>query len=118
MPAESIEHRQGGGDASPCAARTSRKGSGSRQAGVSIETAVVLDGKVETRRITGTRPNTPILVVGRIIWGKDGENDSFVPFHVGPDLKLPEKEGRALRSLQHRSDQAQSPGAEWRRAVR
>jgi len=33
--------------------------------------------------------------VGRIIWGKGGENDSFVPFHVGPDLKLPEKEGRA-----------------------
>ena len=27
--------------------------------------------------------------------GKDGANDSFVPFHVGPDLKLPEKEGRA-----------------------
>jgi len=26
--------------------------------------------------------------------GKNGENDSFVPFHVGPDLKLPESEGR------------------------
>jgi len=33
--------------------------------------------------------------VGRIVWGKDGEDDTFVPFHVGPDLKQPEKPGRA-----------------------
>ena len=33
-------------------------------------------------------------MVGRLTWGKNGENDRFVPFHVGPDLKLPEKEGR------------------------
>lgn len=34
-------------------------------------------------------------MVGRIIRGKDGGIDSFVPFHVGPGLKLPGKEGRA-----------------------
>jgi hypothetical protein len=33
--------------------------------------------------------------VGRIVWGTDGEDDRFVPFQVGPDLKLPETEGRA-----------------------
>ena len=54
----------------------------------------MLGGKEQPRRITGTRPNTPIFVVGRLTWGMNGANDSFVPFHVGPDLKLPEKEGR------------------------
>jgi hypothetical protein len=36
--------------------------------------------------------------VGRITWGKDGADDSFVPFpDIGPDLKLPEKEGRHFK---------------------
>ena len=88
------EHRQGGGIIS-LRSEDLKEGIGFKATGRQYETAVVRDGKVETRRITGTRPNTPILVVGRIVWGKDGGNDSFVPFHVGPDLKLPEKEGRA-----------------------
>ena len=88
------EHRQGGGIVT-LRSEDLKEGVGFKATGRQYETAVVLGGKVETRRITGTRPNTPILVVGRITWGKDGETDSFVPFHVGPDLKLPEKEGRA-----------------------
>ena len=88
------EHRQGGGIVT-LRSEDLKEGIGFKASGSQYETAVVLGGKVEARRITGTRPNTPILVVGRVIWGKDGEIDSFVPFHVGPDLKLPEKEGRA-----------------------
>lgn len=88
------EHRQGGGMVT-LRSEDLKEGVGFKSHVRQYETAVVLDGKVQPRRITGTRPNTPILVVGRIIWGKDGSDDSFVPFHVGPDLKLPEKEGRA-----------------------
>lgn len=71
-----------------------KQGVGFKGTGRQYETVIVLDGKEQRRRITSTRPKTPILVVGKISWGKNGENDSFVPFHVGPDLKLPEKEGR------------------------
>lgn len=88
------EHRNGGGIVT-LRSEDLKEGVGFKSHARQYETAVVLDGKVLPRRITGTRPNTPILVVGRITWGKDGESDSFVPFHVGPDLKLPEKEGRA-----------------------
>jgi hypothetical protein len=58
-------------------------------------TVVVKDGEVGSHLITGMRPKTPTLVVGKITWGKDGEPDSFVSLHVGPDLKRPEKYGRA-----------------------
>lgn len=88
------EHRQGGGTVT-LRSEGLKEGVGFRSHVSQYETAVVLDGKVQPRRITGTRPNTPVFVVGRIIWGKYGEDDSFVPFQVGPDLKLPEKEGRA-----------------------
>ena len=88
------EHRQGGGIVTLRSADM-KEGVGFKASGRQYETAVVLAGKVMPRRITGTRPNTPILVVGRIDWGEDGEDDRFVPFHVGPDLELPEKEGRA-----------------------
>ncbi|MFT5410979.1 MAG: hypothetical protein ACI9NC_003712 [Verrucomicrobiales bacterium] len=91
---QEFTHRSGGGIVT-LRSEDMKEGVGFKASGRQYETAVVLDGKVQPRRITGTRPNTPILVVGRIIWGKGGENDSFVPFHVGPDLKLPEKEGRA-----------------------
>ncbi len=89
-----LEHRQGGGIVTLRSADM-KEGVGFQATGRQYETAVVLDGKVMPRRITGTRPNTPTLVVGRIVWGKDGEKDSFVPFHVGPDLQRPEEEGRA-----------------------
>jgi hypothetical protein len=34
-------------------------------------------------------------VVGKITWGKDGENDLYVPYMPGFDLKQPEKHGRS-----------------------
>mgnify|MGYP001823296343 FL=1 len=91
---EEHTHRQGGGIVT-LRSEDMQEGIGFKASGRQYETAVVVDGNVQPRRITGTRPNTPILVVGRITWGKDGKNDSFVPYQVGPDLKLPEKHGRA-----------------------
>ena len=88
-----ITHRNGGGTLT-LRSEDMQEGVGFKAGGRQYETLVVLGGKEQPRRITGTRPNTPILVVGRLTWGKNGGNDSFVPFHVGPDLKLPEKEGR------------------------
>ena len=72
-----------------------QQGVGFESNGRQYETAVVLDGKIHNRRITNIRGNGTTLVLARITWGQGGENDSFVPFtKIGPDLKLPEKEGR------------------------
>jgi hypothetical protein len=89
-------HRSGGGVVTLRSADM-QEGVGLRGSGRQYETVIVIGGKEKAVRITGTRPNTPILVVARITWGKNGENDSIVPFHVGPDLKLPEKEGRHFK---------------------
>ena len=91
---EEPEHRNGGGVVT-LRSEDMKEGVGFK-AGGQYETVVVRDGKVKGVRITGSRKNASILVVGRIVWGKDGADDSFVPFHVGPDLKLPEKHGRAF----------------------
>ena len=93
FPGQEHGTRNGGGTVT-LRSEDMKEGVGFTATSRQYETAVVLDGKMQMRRIAGTRPNTPILVVGRIIWGKDGENDSFVPFLVGPDLKLPEEHGR------------------------
>ena len=91
FPGQEQTHRNGGGVVT-LRSENMKEGVGFKATGRQYETAVVLDGKVQPRRITSTRQNTPTLVVARIIWGKDGENDSFVPFpQVGPDLKLPRK---------------------------
>ena len=58
------------------------------------QTAVVVNGQLMGRRITSSKLETPTLVVGKIVWGKDGENDSFVPYTPGHDLKQPEEHGR------------------------
>jgi hypothetical protein len=94
LDGQEYTHRQGGGIVT-LRSEDMMEGVGFKSSGRQYETAVVLEGKVQPRRITGTRPNTPILVVGSITWGKDGADDSFVPYHVGPDLRLPEKHGRA-----------------------
>ena len=91
--APQLTHRSGGGIVT-LRSEDMQEGVGFKGTGRQYETVVVVEGKEQPRRITGTRPNTPILVVGRLTWGVGGADDSFVPFHVGPDLKLPEKEGR------------------------
>jgi len=86
-------HRSGGGMFTLRSADM-QEGVGFKGSSRQYETVVIMEGKEKAVRITGTRPNTPILVVGRITWGKDGENDAFVPFFPTPDLKCPEEHGR------------------------
>ncbi|MDT8390348.1 MAG: sialate O-acetylesterase [Lentisphaeria bacterium] len=93
FPGQEYTNRNGGGMVT-LRSEDMREGVGFTASGRQYETAVVLDGKSRAVRIAGTRPNTPILVVGRLTWGRNGENDSFVPYLVGPDLELPEKHGR------------------------
>jgi hypothetical protein len=93
FPGQEYTHRNGGGTVT-LTSEDMKEGIGFRATRRQYETAVVLDGKVERTRIAGTRENTSILVVARITWGKDGEDDSLVPYLVGPDLELPEEEGR------------------------
>lgn len=90
------EHRSGPG-AFTLRSKDLKEGVGLHATGGQFETAVVLDGKVNGVRITSTKPETPTLVVGKIVWGKNGENDSFVPYTPRHDLKLPEKHGRAAK---------------------
>lgn len=97
FPGQKHSHRNGGGVVT-LRTEDMKQGVGFK-AHRQYETVVVVDGKEKAVRITGTRANTPTLVVGRITWGKDGKDDSFVPFHVGPDLKLPDKPGRPFGSF-------------------
>ncbi len=44
--------------------------------------------------VKGVMNNTTYFFVGKIIWGKDGQPDQLLPYHLMEDLKLPEKPGR------------------------
>lgn len=88
-----IEHRQGGGTVLLCT-EDLKEGVGF-QTNNEYRTAVVVDGKLKGVRITSSKLETPTLILGKIVWGKDGENDSFVPYRPGHDLKQPEEHGRA-----------------------
>jgi len=92
--AKEIEHRQGGGTVLLCT-EDLMEGVGFQTNTSEYRTAVVIDGKLKGVRITSSKLETPTLVVGKIVWGKDGENDSFVPYRPGHDLKQPEEHGRA-----------------------
>lgn len=89
--------RKGGGIVT-LSSEDMQQGIGFKAIGKQFETVVIREGKEVGVRIAGIQEGTPTLVVGRIIWGKDGADDSFVPFPgIGPDLKLPEKEGRQFK---------------------
>ena len=89
-----IEHRQGGGSVLLCS-EDLKEGLGFQTSTREFQTAVLVDRKLKAVRITSARNETPTLIVGKIVWGKDGKNDSFVPYMPGPDLHQPEKPGRA-----------------------
>ena len=91
---QEFEHRQGGGMFT-LSTRDLKEGVGLMADNREYRTVVMLDGKPQQRRITSSKPLTPTLVIGRITWGQEGENDSFVPYITGHDLKMPEKHGRA-----------------------
>jgi hypothetical protein len=90
---EEIEHRHGGGTVLLC---TEDLKEGVRLLANTSEyrTAVVVDGELKGVRITSIKRETPTLVVGKIVWGKNDENDSFVPYRPIHDLKQPEEHGR------------------------
>ncbi len=54
-----------------------------------FETVVVLDGEVARRRIGPAWKGRIVLMVGKIVWGRDGENDNFYPMWPDQDLKQP-----------------------------
>ena len=91
-----IEHRQGGGTIL-LSTQDLKEGVGFQTDNSEFRTAVVVDGKMMKVRITSTPNATAKLVVGKIVWGKDGGNDTFVPYTPGHDLKMPEKHGRAAK---------------------
>ncbi|WP_419187482.1 sialate O-acetylesterase [Stieleria bergensis] len=88
-----IEHRQGGGTVL-LSTDDLRQAVGLMADNREFRTVVVVDGKPKGVRITSSRLETPTLVVGKIVWGKDGSDDTFVPYTPGHDLQIPEKHGR------------------------
>lgn len=91
---DEIEHRHGGGTVLLCT-KDLKEGVGFTTSPGEYRTAVVMDGELKAVRITSVKPKTPMLVVGKIVWGKNGENDTFVPYRPIHDLKQPEEPGRA-----------------------
>lgn len=91
-----IEHRQGGGTVL-LSSKDLQEGVGFNTDNSEFRTAVLVDGKLNKVRITSTPASTTTLVVGKIVWGKDGAEDTFVPYRPGHDLKQPEKHGRAAK---------------------
>jgi hypothetical protein len=90
---EEIEHRHGGGTVLLCT-EDLKEGVGLLANPSEYWTAVVMDGELKGVRITSIKRETPTLVVGKIVWGKNGESDSFVPYRPIHDLKQPEEHGR------------------------
>lgn len=57
----------------------------------------IQDGTEKVRLFSkGVRSNTTYLFVAKMVWGKGGEPDQWIPYFVPDDLKLPEKHGRVF----------------------
>lgn len=91
---EGLEQRSGPGGFTLRSADL-KEGVGLRASSRQYETVTVIDGKIKGVRVTGTKAETPTLVVGKIVWGTNGENDLFVPYMPRHDLKQPEEHGRS-----------------------
>lgn len=60
-----------------------------------ISSFAIQDGTRKDRLfVKGVTPDTTYLFVAKMIWGKDGQPDQWIPYFVPKDLKLPEKPGR------------------------
>ena len=71
-----------------------KDGIGFRHSDRELQTVVVLDGKLVTRRIGPVKTEKDTLLVGVFVWGKDGENDQFFPMLPEKDLKKPAENSR------------------------
>ena len=59
------------------------------------ESYVFENGKEKKRLfVKGIRAPNTYLFVAKMVWGKDGQPDQWIPYFVPDDLKLPEKHGR------------------------
>jgi hypothetical protein len=61
-----------------------------------VTESYVCENGTEKKRlfVKGMTPNTTYLFVAKMVWGKDGQPDQWIPYFVPDDLKLPEKHGR------------------------
>jgi len=59
------------------------------------ESYVYENGKEKKRLfVKGMRAPNTYFFVAKMVWGKDGQPDQWIPYFVPDDLKLPEKHGR------------------------
>jgi alpha-galactosidase len=80
-------------------------GIGLRMDGREHQTIIIKDGEQIKRRIGGVTPKKEVFLVAKLTWGKDGEDDSFLPYWVPPELTLPE--GNARPAYPYQIDQTQ-----------
>ncbi|MFT5128430.1 MAG: hypothetical protein ACI8W8_002040, partial [Rhodothermales bacterium] len=64
-------------------------GIGFRHGARQMDTVVILDGEMSRVRIGPATKGAYQLMVGKFVWGEDGENDRFYPMIPGKDLKQP-----------------------------
>lgn len=66
--------------------------------GGTSDTFIIEGGKEKKNLLVkGMLPDTTYLFVAKMVWGKDGQPDQWLPYFVGNDLKLPEKHGRTFK---------------------
>jgi Carbohydrate esterase, sialic acid-specific acetylesterase len=59
------------------------------------DTFIIHEGKKEERLLTkSVMANRPVLFVGKMTWGKDGQPDALLPYELKRGLQLPESPGR------------------------
>jgi hypothetical protein len=93
-----------GGAAVTLQSADSKEGIGFRVNNRERQTVVIIDGKLSDTRIGGYSHNTPSLAVGKFVWGKNGENDTFD--QMGPRSKLEPREfGRPFKKFPFNIDQ-------------
>jgi hypothetical protein len=74
-----------------------KEGIGFFQRGVT-NSFVIQDGKEKKHLfVKGMLPDTTYLFVAKMIWGKDGAPDQWIPYFVPDTLELPEKHGRIFK---------------------
>jgi len=61
-----------------------------------VTESYVLENGEEKKRllVKGMRSARTYLFVAKMVWGKDGASDQWIPYFVREDLKLPKKPGR------------------------
>ncbi|MFT5905279.1 MAG: hypothetical protein ACI9E1_000875 [Cryomorphaceae bacterium] len=64
----------------------------------SSDTFILHGGKEKKNLfVKGMLPDTTYLFAAKMIWGKDGQPDQWIPYFVKDDLRLPEKHGRTFK---------------------